>query len=210
MGLNVNKGNEFVQIEPGTYIAICYRLIDLGTQHSVFHDKKSGKEIQQARKQIMISWEFPTELIESGEAAGKPYSITKFYTASLAKQANLRADLESWRGRQFTEQELEGFDLKKVLGKPCMLNIIEGDKRNIISAITPLPKGFQAPKGVNIPLAFDIDEWNTDVLNQLPEGIQKLICQSDEFKAAMKEEQKTQQGQGEDRPPFNPEDDIPF
>ncbi|GEM_PF-4521665 len=35
----------------------------------------------------------------------------------------LRRDLENWRGRPFTREELRGFDLFKVLGTACQLMV---------------------------------------------------------------------------------------
>lgn len=209
MSLNAKRGAEFIQIEPGNYIGICYRLIDIGTQHGIYKDPKSGKEVPTERKQVLIAWEFPTELITEGEYEGQPYSISKFYTISLDKKANLCKDLESWRGKAFTEEELQGFDLKKILGKPCMINVIRDEKdRSVAKAITPMPKGFVAPKGINPQVAFDIDEWNNDVFQSLPEGIQKLITQSDEFKASMKQDGTNQHYDERNPPP--PDDDVPF
>jgi hypothetical protein len=57
--------------------------------------------------------------------AGKPFTVSKFYTASLGEKANLRADLKNWRGRDFTDEELAGFEAKNILGKPCMLSVVE-------------------------------------------------------------------------------------
>ncbi|MHA1379626.1 MAG: hypothetical protein ACTSRG_14730 [Candidatus Helarchaeota archaeon] len=46
---------------------------------------------------------------------------------SLHAKATMRKFLESWRGKKFTKEELEGFDLQKILGKPCQLQIIHSD-----------------------------------------------------------------------------------
>ena len=76
---------------------------------------------------------------------GKPYGIAKKYTASLHEKANLRHDLESWRGRKFSEEELKGFDLDKVVGVCCQLQILHTTKKSVtyanIQSIMPLAKG---------------------------------------------------------------------
>ena len=126
MSLTVKEtGEGFKQVAPGTYPARCIKVIDLGTQHGEYQGKPTTKQ------QIMVTWELPTELIEEGDFAGQPYAVSKFYTASLGEKANLRKDLEAWRGRAFTETELAGFDVKAILGKSCMVTIIpsEGDLR---------------------------------------------------------------------------------
>jgi len=81
----------------------------------------------------------------STRGRGKRFVVTNTYTASLNEKANLRRDLESWRGRPFTAEELQGFDLEKVVGKPCMLNLVakttaKGKTWTGIAAIMPLPK----------------------------------------------------------------------
>ena len=83
------------------------------------------------------------------EIEGKdlPRAISREYTLSLHKKANLRADLESWRGKGFTDRELEGFDLENILGKNCMLNIIHKQTEKAIYAnivsVMPLMKNMQ-------------------------------------------------------------------
>ena len=76
---------------------------------------------------------------------GKPYMVAKRYTMSLSKKANLRRDLASWRSRDFTEEELKGFNLSKLVGINCFLSLAETDKKDggkrvIIQTINPCPK----------------------------------------------------------------------
>jgi len=98
--------------------------------------------------------------------------------------ANLRKDLESWRGRAFTADELTRFDLQSILGKPCMLNVVQNDKgRAVVSSIATIPKGMSAPDCINAPFAFWIDEWDEAVFEAIPEGLKKIIAASDEFKS---------------------------
>ena len=82
---------------------------------------------------------------------GKPFLIKKDYRASLHEKAGLRKDLEAWRGRPFTNVELQGFDLENVVGAPCMLNVIhkqgsKGGTFSNIAGIMPLAKGFTTLK----------------------------------------------------------------
>ncbi len=62
----------------------------------------------------------------------------------------MRKDLESWRGRKFTQQELQGFDVETIIGVPCLLNIIQEDKGGEtyanVASIMRLPKGLPALK----------------------------------------------------------------
>lgn len=167
-------GGDFEQAPAGNHVARCYRLIDLGTQHGTFEGKET------IRNQVMITWELCDELIEDG----KPFIVSAFLTNSLNEKAKLRAWLESWRGVAFTEQEIRGFDLNKVLGVPCMLNVIHNDKgRAVVTSVAKLPKSVTALDLINQKSAFWLDEFDQEAFDALPKGIQRIIEQSDEWKA---------------------------
>lgn len=98
---DAGSGN-YEQPPVGTHLARCIKVIDIGTQKGEFQGKVTMK------RQVIIGWELPNETMTEGEHAGKPFGVSKFYTASLNEKANLRADLANWRGRDFTPQELGG------------------------------------------------------------------------------------------------------
>ena len=54
---------------------------------------------------------------------GRPFAISKRYTLSTHTKSTLRKDLESWRGRAFTPEEEEAFDVANVCGAYCLLNV---------------------------------------------------------------------------------------
>lgn len=130
-----DTGGEYEPIPTGVFPAVGWKVFDLGIVAG-FQNKPTHK--------VVVAWEIAARKQE-GEHAGKRFIVTKTYTASLNEKANLRKDLESWRGRPFTEEELMGFDVEKVIGAPCMLNLVEqvttsGRKWTGIAAIMPLPK----------------------------------------------------------------------
>jgi len=173
-----NEGGDFVSVEPGSYVARCYKLTDLGTQTSEYQGKINTKN------QVLITWELPNEMMPpNDEGVSKPFSVSKFFTNSLHEQANLRHDLEAWRGKAFSEEELDGFDLMSVLGKPCMLSIVEkasgGTKVGSVSAI---PKGFEVPPQFNLEESFWLEEFSQTGFDSIPKGIQKIIEKSPEFR----------------------------
>lgn len=157
----------------GAVIGRCYMVADLGTQDASFKGtpKKAHK--------ILISWEL-AELMDDG----RPFAISSRYTLSLFDQAVLRGHLESWRGRSFTADELNGFDVKNVLGAYCMLSIVhnaEGDRTYAnVKGIMPVPKGMEKFQPANKNVYFDID---TGDINTLPEWVQNVVKKSDEWKA---------------------------
>lgn len=171
-----SSGGSYEPIPAGTYTGVCYSIIDLGVQVNEKFGIKSRK--------IMITWELPDETMEvDGET--KPKVIGKEYTLSLSEKGNLRKELEAWRGRAFTKDELDGFDLKNVLGKGCQLQVIHkttatGKVRAVITAIIGLPKGMKAPEAQNELVYFEIDQPQAiDKISTLPEWIQTKIRQSE-------------------------------
>jgi hypothetical protein len=167
-------GGNFKDASPGTHPARCVRIIDIGTQHGEYQGKPT------ARKQIIVSWELPNELMDDG----RPFMLSKFYTASLGEKANLRKDLEAWRGRAFTAEERAGFDIKSILGKGCMLSVVEKDGGGVkVGSVMALPKGLELPPAHNDLVSFDMDEWQDEIYSAFTDGIKGMINRSDEYKA---------------------------
>lgn len=195
-------GGDFTPAPEGTHIARCIELIDIGHQHGEYQGEKN------VREQVIIRWELPTETIEI-DGSPEPMIVSKFYTNSLGEKANLRADLEAWRGRKFTPEELGGFDLNNILGKPCFVTVVHNDKKKAkVTGVTGLPKGTTCPPQVKQSKAFWIEEWdgntNSGPFAELPNGFQKMIKESDEYKALMSPDTKPRQPEGVDT------EDIPF
>lgn len=163
------------QPETGNWPATCIRIIDLGTQEREYQGKTSY------RRQSLIIWEIDGQVDDQGQ----PITISKAYTASLGDKANLRKDLESWRGRPFTADELAGFDVRNLLGKPCLLNLIkvQGQKgeKVVIATISALPKGMPAPNApVHPQYIYSLDEHDQAIWDTLSDGIKGWINRSQE------------------------------
>ena len=176
---------EFKRIAPWTYPARCIRIIDLGTHETEWKGKKRDTH------EVMIGFEFPTELdVFNEEKWEEPFFLSKYFTLSLGEKANLRKFLENWRGKAFTEDELKGFDLEKLIWVPALVNVIEvqtksGDTRSVIGGATTLPKGMEVPAQINDSLIFSLEENAVDqtVLEKLWEKTQEKIKWSNEYKA---------------------------
>ena len=198
------KANEstWKQPETGSWAATCIRIIDLGTQEREYQGKTSY------RRQSLIIWEIDGQTDDKGE----PITISKAYTASLGEKANLRKDLECWRGRPFTSDELAGFDVRNLLGKSCLLNLIKvpGQKgeKVVIASIGTLPKGMPAPAPpVHSQYIYSLDNHDSNIWDKLSDGLKNWINRSQE---------RTQSGQHGEMPSatssrsFDTADDIPF
>ena len=170
-------GGTFEQPPIGTHVAICVKVIDIGTQKSEYQGQANIK------RQCIVGWELPNELMTTGDYAGKPFTVSKFYTASLNEKANLRKDLANWRGRDFTEEELGGFESRNVLGKPCMLSLTLNDKGKArVTGVMALPRGTQVPAQTNKSVYFSLDEFDQAVFESLSDGYKKLIQASPEYR----------------------------
>lgn len=170
-----DSGGTFTPAPTGTHIARCFRIVDLGTQHGEYMGQP------RRRNQILISWELPDELI-SIENEMKPITTSKFYTNSLGEKANLRKDLEAWRGRAFTEAELKKFDLESILGAPCYLTIVGSDNgKTRVAGVSGLPKNATCPDQVNETFTFWLDEYSEQKFESLSDGIKGIIKKSEEW-----------------------------
>lgn len=173
---------KFELVPAGNHVARCYSMIEIGTEEQEFQGKK--KSLYKVR----VTWELPNERKVFDPAKGEqPFSISKDYTLSMFDQANLRQDLESWRGKAFTEEEAKGFDITKLIGVPCLLNIVhvlsqKGSEYSKIAGVTPLIKGMNCPPQINPSFVFAFDEWDDQKFAGLPEFIRKRIEATPEFK----------------------------
>jgi hypothetical protein len=181
-----DKGGEFERCPPGMHLARCYRIVDLGTQ------KKEFKGVAKLLHQITIYWEIhgtdddgkPLRMSD-----GRPFGVFQNYTLSWSSKANLRIDLQSWRGRPFTDEELRRFDLKTVLGAWCMLNLIEstindGKTYVNVKGVTPVPaliKNNGLPEGVNPKEIFQLDKPDMAMFDKFHEKLKAKIMQSPEW-----------------------------
>ena len=186
MGTKVSDsggGGDFTPCPAGLHRAICVAYVDLGTQEGT---KFNCPGETTWRQQVVLMWETPDETIEiDGES--KPYVASKFYTKSLSPKANLTADLESWRGRVFTDEERKGFDLDNILGVPCLINVIHETKNNKTRAkvvnVLPLSKGMAKPEPSVKPWRYDVYEDFRNFPKGLTEGFKKMILKCREMSA---------------------------
>jgi hypothetical protein len=145
---------------------------------------------------------------------GRPLSIAKSFTVTLSEKSNLRKDLQMWRGRDFTAQELRGFELKNVLGAWAMLTVTHtesnGKTYTNIAGINPVPANMKKagmPEAVNEAKIFSIDDPDMSLFDTFSENLKNKIKASPEWQARTGEtpaEEPQKAG-------FNDiDDDIPF
>jgi hypothetical protein len=128
---SAGESKSFEPAPAGTHQAVCVDVIDKGMQDTQFGRKHK----------VDLAWQ-----IAELRGDGKPFLVFKRYTLSLNEKANLRKDLESWRGQPFTPAEEAQFDVERLLGANCLINVQHkqtGDKTyaNVMS-VMPLLKGM--------------------------------------------------------------------
>ena len=213
-----SEGNsEIKQLEPGVYTGIATAIIDLGIQENMMYGKQQRKAI--------IVWNIVGETVKVNDEE-LPRVISKEYTMSLGEKSTLRKDLEAWRGRPFTTEELQGFDLKNILNVPCQLQINQQEKNGKtyvnIAAIMAIPKGMSvAPVDSTYVFdTYDLSTWeNYDkIANWIKEKIKKALNLAEtqldlyikDYEENKKEQEGKKQEEGTEDDTEVPQDDLPF
>ena len=174
---------DFQKVSQGNHIARCVRVVDFGTQVYTYNNEtKSALKVQ-------ISFEIPGERIEiNGEDL--PSMLSYEATNSLHENSNLRPMLESWRGRNFTTEELEGFELKKLLGVSAMITVmhVENKKGKVFAKIVAIADAKIGGKKVDCPpqespfIFYEIEQGiHGAAYEGLPKWIQDKICKAKEL-----------------------------
>lgn len=173
MALTGKVGGEFVPIAEGLHTARCISVYDLGTQHS----DKFGSDSHQ----ILIQWELCDE---DREFEGEKYKakVSKTLTLSMNPKANLRKLVESWRGKKMTDEEAGVFDVLKLAGQPCMVQIVHtesgGKTYSNVAAVVSVPKGTTVPPSLAKVQTYEMGQPLPD---NLPEWIATKMAAAPEF-----------------------------
>ena len=115
----------------GLHHAVCVDVVDLGVLTTTFGDKHK----------VRVIWQIEDENVETR----RRFEARKQYNLSLHEKSALRKDLEAWRGRKFTDSELRGFDLEKLIGINCQIQVVHDISEDStiyanVQAIVPAPK----------------------------------------------------------------------
>jgi hypothetical protein len=190
MGLTVSysPNSAFRKVPPGVWAARCVGVVDLGTQEVEFSGEKKLQHKLQLTWEVFGEDEAGVALTIEQDGKEVPLQISKRYTLSLNEKAALRKDLAAWRGRDFTPEELKAFDISKLLGVLCLLNVQHNEAPNgktyaNVASITPLPKGMPKPASATPLVSFDLGDFDGEVFEALPEYVQDVIKASAEYKA---------------------------
>lgn len=212
---STSSNSDFKKAPAGNHLARLYRIIDLGTQSVDWKGK-----VNMLHK-VQFFFELHGEDNEGKPLAtddGKPLIQTKRYTISLNEKATMRKDLESWRGKQFTPEELLSFDLSKLLGAWGMVTISHNDRDGKtyanLDAITPVPNlivkaGF--PEPVNDLFIFSLNDFDEKKFESLSDGLKETIKKSAEYRGSKPESKLDQVNAELSKASLSDiDDDMPF
>ena len=116
--------------EAGLQHGVLYSIIVLGTQETKYMKKKK------TQYKFNVAWELPhqpkIEYEDNGQKILRPQCIFKSYVRSLYSKSNLAQDLAGWRGRGFSKDEENGFDVFTMLtpGVNALLQITHYENNN--------------------------------------------------------------------------------
>jgi hypothetical protein len=165
-----NGGGDFKRAPAGSHIAVCNLVADCGIQ-------PGSQAFPAPKRKLYVRFEIPAERVEyekDGKQVEGPLTIGSFYTASMNEKATLRKHLEGWRGKKFSDDEAAAFDVSALLGKACMLSVVESDSGGKtyanIAGIGSMPKGVSSPKAENPLLYFDSESSAEPISNRCPSG----------------------------------------
>ena len=149
MIISESEKKDFIPNPMGVWQAVCVDMIDKGMVDTAWGRKHK----------VQLRWQTTAEYTEKDEKTNQDiahrYLVIKPYTYSLDEKANLRKDLEAWRGKKFQPEDFKdidpktgkkGFDLERLIGANCQLGIVHVESADgsrvyaNISAILPLSK----------------------------------------------------------------------
>tara|TARA_S200002703_G_C3786256_1_gene242426 strand:- start:776 stop:1495 length:720 start_codon:yes stop_codon:yes gene_type:complete len=205
------------KLAKGVYLGTCYKIVDLGTSDQEY------KGVVSKKTRLHISFEITKAVDPDNNEIvmedGRPFAVSKTYTASLFEAATLRKDLENWRDKSFSEEELKGFDIANLLGCTAKIEVTHTEASGDflggnpkINRLSSPPGGIEKIETINTMEAFDLsvycEEWKgnsseetkkmCDIFESLPAWQQEDIERSYELSAAKDSEQKPQSNEGSD------------
>lgn len=198
-------GSSAPPLEPDIYQARCHMMAYVGTQEDDYQGTVSE------RPKVVLGFTLPTEVYEFEEGQGeKPYQKSKAYTFSLGRKANLRRDLEKWRGQAWSE-DWPDFDIEDVLGTAVRISTVQNEdgSRWYISDFIRAKKQSDCPPLTEAPISYDIRKHDEEAFQRLPKFVQDMAREAPEWHEN-DSDQPNATPQTEDHQVTEDDDDIPF
>lgn len=185
----------------GNHGAVLVAIVDLGTHQEEY------KGVATTQRKVYFVWELTSE--KSTSIPGQNMLQAKMFTLSFGKKAKLRALIEGWRGKAL--EDGEEFDLAKLLGKQCMVNVVHNAAGYAeVAAVSAPPKGIKVEKPLRTPFLWEMEGDKPVDLSWLPwiygQKVEEYLAESEEANGRSEPISKTE-------PSVTPEtepEEIPF
>ena len=185
----MTEGGTFTPAPEGTHGARLLQAIDLGTQIGTYGPKRN----------LIVTFELTSKLMDDGRS----FTVSSWYGASLNRKSNLRRDLTSWLGREFSFEEILNDLWGLFRDTPCLVTVTHrnndaGEIRGRVQSLTAIPEGMVVAPLTGELLIFDLRKFDEAVFSKIPEGIQAIIEKSPEYQALTSKMDTTPSPQGSD------------
>jgi len=162
-----SSGGGGFNLEPGLHDAVAYMIAELGTNMHQFQNDDPKKQ-----EKIAIFWEVQDQRDDNDN----PVTISHTYTRSLGDRASLKIHLEKWRGKPFSPEEIAGFDIEKVLGVTCILDVGRtSTDRHKVDGVLTAKGGPKKIATINESRVFVLDDYIREFTGK-SDAQSKLMC----------------------------------
>jgi hypothetical protein len=181
--------------EQDTHQGICVDVIALGQRWEQFQGKPGT-----LRQKIALVFQ-----LDAARSDGKRFELAQEYTLSMWK-SNLRRDLESWRGKAYTEEQVkDGVAIDKLVGHNALIGVAHKTAGNgktyaNITTVTKLPKAMQP---IEAQAYERMPYWAKKKEEYAAEAAKHLNDPTPMAKQAAED-------YGDFPPPHDDDDDLPF
>lgn len=141
----IARENKRIWSQPpeGLHCAVCCDVVDLGEVQTEWGMKNRVRLIFQL---AIFKEDGVEEELNHDFDPPRRFEVRRDFGLSLSEKSALRPFLESWRAKRFSPAELEGFDLERLVGVSCQLQLIhniteQGKTFANIQAAVPLGRG---------------------------------------------------------------------
>tara|TARA_B100002049_G_scaffold236855_1_gene224892 strand:- start:5476 stop:6036 length:561 start_codon:yes stop_codon:yes gene_type:complete len=174
------------QPEAGTHVGRLVGFVDMGHQPGF---EWQGKEIPSAYK-VRLTYELPNSKTQDD----RPHWVHEEVTNSDNEKSKMYARVRTLGG-SFD-------DASTLLGKPCMITLVQNEKGYIkidgLNGVGGVPAGFPVPELENDMFMFDTEKPDMDVFNNFPEFIQEKLTTNLDYEGSELEKAVLAQEAGAD------------
>ena len=166
-------------VPPGTYLARCIGVVDMGEQE--IRDPKRNRTSYVDK--VRLVFELPTERIQV-DGQDLPRQLSTEFTFTSSPKGNLYKFVSNWLNKTYQDGEFSEFELYDLIGRPAMLgvgNSKDGQYSNITGAMA-VPSGVTVPEAETPEIRFDINKWDDDVFQSLSEYFQDRLKHSTQYR----------------------------